>query len=44
MDPVFEVLEGFLVGGTEIEKLRVGRDIERHFVQPVVTLIHGEWQ
>ena len=40
LDPVLEVLEGFLVGGTEEKKLGIRRDVEGHLPEPVKLLIH----
>ena len=39
-DAVFEVLQSLLVGGAEVEKLRVRSDVKRHLRESVVALIH----
>jgi hypothetical protein len=34
------VFKGFLVRGAQVKKARIGRDVERHLVEPVKSLIH----
>jgi hypothetical protein len=37
---VFKMLQGLLVGGAEVEELRVRSDVKRHLRKTVVALIH----
>ncbi len=40
LDAIFEVLEGFVVELTQIQKFWVRGDVEGHFVKAKVVLIH----
>ena len=37
---ILQVLQGLLMGGAQVEKLRVGSDMKRHLRKAVVALIH----
>src|SRR4051812_14748650 len=40
LHPEFQVGQGLLVSGTQIEEFRVGSDVEGHLLEPIEILIH----
>ena len=40
LDAVFQIFESVFVVGTEIQKIGVGIDLKRFFLEPVIVFVH----